>query len=325
MASPQHAANPTRNPALQELDGSAFFKQLVESQHGDDGLDRAVRMANLLQTTLDIEKIIEIFGFETQRCLAVQCIEYTLRQAELRVTFGSTLRKHRLHYRLTIGEETLGEITFSRSKKFNAADTEYLENLLCGLVYPLRNALAYYRAVQAALHDPLTGLSNRAAMDSALVREIELARRYETALSLIALDIDYFKRINDSYGHAAGDYVLKRIAGILRSTVRGSDMVFRYGGEEFMVLVSNTDRQGALFLAERIRGAVAAATMAYQDLRFNTTVSLGVACLDRDDHPESFFNRADQALYEAKASGRNQVRFHSAAQTAPPELDRALP
>ena len=197
----------------------------------------------------------------------------------------------------------------TRRRKFTAHETHLLEHLLCCLVYPLRNAILYRHALTAALTDPLTGVNNRTAMNSALIRETELARRHGNALSLIAADIDHFKRINDTYGHLAGDYVLKSVAEALNDCTRRTDIVFRSGGEEFLVLLSNTGKQGALLLAERIRSTIEACDLAYSDHRIAATISLGVACYGKGDNSESLFEKADTALYAAKAAGRNCVKF----------------
>ena len=217
--------------------------------------------------------------------------------------------RHSGNYRLAIGEQWLGELTFTRKKKFTEAESMLIEHLLCSLVYPLRNALMYKQAVEAALKDPLTGVNNRVAMDATLQREVELAHRYGTPLSLIAMDIDHFKRVNDTYGHAIGDYALKTVANAAVASIRSTDILFRYGGEEFVVLLSNTSEEGALCLAERIRKKVQTAKYVCNEAMIASTVSLGVAFLSARENPPSLLSRADQALYQAKAAGRNCVKL----------------
>ena len=170
----------------------------------------------------------------------------------------------------------------------------------------LRNALLYHRALQTARIDPLTGVRNRATMDSAIHREIELARRHDTPLSVILLDIDHFNQINDQYGHLSGDQALKSIAQCADRTIRESDMIFRYGGEEFLVLLSGTDSDGAGQLAERIRENVERLNP-HIHKSMNLTVSLGVAGMRNGDDSGALFKRADTALYKAKQQGRNRV------------------
>lgn len=177
---------------------------------------------------------------------------------------------------------------------------------MCALIYPLRNAVTYLRAVEMASRDPLTGISNRRALDHALPREIDIARRQSTPLALLMIDIDHFKRFNDCFGHTFGDDVLLAVAQTIARTIRRSDLLYRFGGEEFVVLASHTDRDGAQLLAERIREAVAAITTV-RGRSIELSVSLGLASLLSNEGQDSLFERADQALYKAKQGGRNQT------------------
>ncbi len=125
--------------------------------------------------------------------------------------------------------------------------------MISALIYPLRNALLYKQAVEKAYNDPLTGLNNRAAFDKSIEQEVDLATRHGHSLSLMMLDLDRFKQINDNYGHIVGDAVLKSFADCIMECMRSSDIVFRYGGEEFVILLRNTELAGAILLAERMR------------------------------------------------------------------------
>ena len=178
--------------------------------------------------------------------------------------------------------------------------------------------LAYQAELEranAALHarantDALTGLNNRAALNDKLREEFDRAARTALPLSAVLLDVDHFKGFNDAFGHPAGDAVLKRVAGVLAETVRGTDFVARYGGEEFAILLPDTDRAGSLVLAERCRRAVAAA---HWDRR-PVTVSVGVCTLTPDTpDPAALVQQADDALYRSKHAGRNRVSHFTAA------------
>lgn len=168
----------------------------------------------------------------------------------------------------------------------------------------LRAALELQR--QEALIDPLTGLCNRRAMDQ---RFGELWSEAEDApLAILVLDIDFFKRINDTYGHADGDCVIRWVAATLNRCIRAGDNAFRYGGEEFLVLLPDTTLEGAISLAESIRGRIEDQHLAFpRHGLVPLTVSLGVAARKRQDDPLSLFERADRALYQAKQHGRNRV------------------
>ncbi|SDG86904.1 diguanylate cyclase [Roseospirillum parvum] len=156
--------------------------------------------------------------------------------------------------------------------------------------------------------DALTGLCNRRHFDHTLAKELERARRYGKALSMAIVDIDHFKRFNDRHGHACGDRVLETVAGVLTARVRTADTVARWGGEEFCVLMPETDLEGALRLMEDIRAAIAATSL--PDVADSLTASVGVATLDPIEDQDGLFQRVDAALYVAKEKGRNQVRLH---------------
>ncbi len=152
--------------------------------------------------------------------------------------------------------------------------------------------------------DPLTGLANRRGGEKDIAAEISRARRQSTALSCVLLDIDHFKEVNDTFGHQAGDYVLREISALLRRTVRAYDILVRWGGEEFLAVLPGVGHEQALKLAERIRHAVE--TMPLAGIG-NITASVGVAALASDYSFEGMFANADRKLYSAKASGRNTV------------------
>jgi diguanylate cyclase (GGDEF)-like protein len=171
----------------------------------------------------------------------------------------------------------------------------------------LRNALLYQDALELAQRDPLTGICNRTALDEMMHHEVSHARRQGSSCAMIMLDIDHFKDINDKYGHIIGDCALKAVAGMAKSCKREGDLLFRYGGEEFVILMRDTDRDGANLLAERVRSHIENTPWNCSGAELTMTVSIGVSVLQDGDTPVSLFARADQALYSAKRNGRNQV------------------
>jgi two-component system cell cycle response regulator len=164
--------------------------------------------------------------------------------------------------------------------------------------------------VEMAILDPLTALHNRRYMTSHLKTLFEESSQRGKPLSVLLLDIDYFKAVNDSYGHDAGDSVLREFAARVRRNIRGIDLACRLGGEEFVVVMPDTDLAKAYLVGERLRQCIAAAPF-YAGERIGTldvTASVGVAALEfPDDTPELILKRADQALYCAKRDGRNRV------------------
>ncbi len=162
-------------------------------------------------------------------------------------------------------------------------------------------------ASERSMSDALTGLLNRYGLQRSLQRALSESRRYGRSLSCLLIDIDHFKRINDSYGHPAGDTALMQVGRVLTEALRGSDVVCRYGGEEFLVLTPETGLEGALSLAEKIRLSAAARLFGDGERVFPLTLSVGVAQLREAESGHDMIARADDALYNAKEDGRNRV------------------
>jgi two-component system, cell cycle response regulator len=156
--------------------------------------------------------------------------------------------------------------------------------------------------------DGLTQIHNKRYLFEALDKELIRARRYERELSLIIFDIDFFKRINDQFGHLAGDYVLRELARVVQDRIRRDEVFARYGGEEFVIVLPETGMSGALALAENLRQRVGSHGFVFQGERIPVTISMGCAQLVKDDKAAAdLIQRADEKLYEAKRGGRNRV------------------
>jgi diguanylate cyclase (GGDEF)-like protein len=168
-----------------------------------------------------------------------------------------------------------------------------------------RLQLANRQLEHVSRRDHLTGMPNRLYLQEAFESELERYHRYGHAFSLLMMDIDHFKRINDSFGHVVGDEILKRIADLLTQNVRGADIAGRWGGEEFLILCPETDLQGAWMLAEQLRKLVSQTDFGVD--KMTITASLGVTDFRDDEMIEDCIKRADQALYRAKHGGRNQT------------------
>jgi diguanylate cyclase len=161
--------------------------------------------------------------------------------------------------------------------------------------------------------DPLTNVKNRRALDDSIQAQFALMSRYETPFSVVMFDIDHFKRINDEQGHLQGDRMLQDLCRLLDEYVRETDIVTRYGGDEFVVVMPQTNRDGACMLSERLRAKV--------QEKLSLTVSGGVASAQKGDNQETLLTRADTALYQVKSSGRNSVFWNdgSSITRVPPE------
>ena len=176
-----------------------------------------------------------------------------------------------------------------------------------------------------SIMDPLTGVHNRRSLNEFLDREVERARRHGRPLSVVLFDIDHFKRINDQYGHTAGDFTLRDVAARVKGLTRQDELLARYGGEEFALVLPETGLDRALVTAERVRRAIAAAPYEYEGRTFLVTVSGGVGVLPPGGTTTALdvLRRADDCLYEAKRAGRNRVAPFDrvgGAETPPPQI-----
>jgi len=170
----------------------------------------------------------------------------------------------------------------------------------------LRLLIDLLGARRDASHDPLTGLANRRSSEHRLEADRARALRVPEPMSVLMIDLDHFKRVNDRWGHASGDLVLIAIARILREELRGADLAVRFGGEEFLAILPGTDGTGALEVAERIRSRIQRERVPADDGEIAMTASIGVATLRGEESEADLVARADAALYRAKATGRNR-------------------
>ena len=217
------------------------------------------------------------------------------------------IRKNELIGTLNLASCDAGRFTPDRS-------VDFLERLTAIISICLENALNHERLKLAGLTDPLTGINNRSYFESRCREEIAHARRHQRPLACMFFDIDRFKRINDSHGHLAGDEVLRNVAGLIKSQLRGNDVIARFGGEEFVALLPRTGLHKACEIAERIRTIIG--TYAFRplpELLLSVTISIGVATIpdastgDDIECSRQLIRSADGALYQAKHGGRNRV------------------
>jgi len=193
--------------------------------------------------------------------------------------------------------------------------TPIFGSLLLRLVFELEATRE--RLAELVIRDELTGISNRRHFMATLQREWNLARRHSSIGTLLLIDADGFKRVNDTHGHLCGDAVLCEAAKVIAGSLRQVDLLARFGGEEFIVFLPHTDSFGALDVAERIRSRVQAAQVSWQGLQISVTVSIGVAPIRRElPTLDWMIHEADTALYAAKAAGRNCVRTLEFARNA---------
>ncbi len=166
----------------------------------------------------------------------------------------------------------------------------------------------YSQTRYISVTDSLTGLYNRRLFEDCLEREFLRAKRYKNNMSFAIIDIDFFKKVNDTYGHTTGDYILKEVAYLILQTFRKTDLVFRYGGEEFTVVITETPLEKAVIPLERLRRLIEEHVFKHNGIQINITISIGVSEVDENtDSVHKLFEDADKALYKAKENGRNRI------------------
>jgi diguanylate cyclase (GGDEF)-like protein len=224
---------------------------------------------------------------------------------------GGTMPHAAMSLAIEVGGEIAAVLLITRvgpERVYSDLECGIADLLTAQVAIALQNADLHAQVAESALRDPLTGLLNRRYFDEAVETAYANARRGGSELSLIVLDLDRFSAVNNEFGHAVGDAVLRRVAGAIRGATRDGDVVVRYGGEEFVVIAPATDGDGAVLAAERIRGAVAASGAELADGRVVAlTVSAGVASLVDESDGRSLFRAADSALLAAKRAGRDRV------------------
>ncbi len=211
-------------------------------------------------------------------------------------------------------------VAYSPVEKLAKKTIDYVKQLTNQASTTIQKAAVYAEILKYASFDALTNLNNRRQFEMRLSQEVATARRRKSDLSCIMIDIDYFKKVNDTYGHAVGDFVLREIAKIITKEIREYDIASRYGGEEFCILLPHTIVQDAANVAERLRHTVENTILDIKSVcefecdNFNVTISMGVSQFDQSyTTTEQIYKNADKALYRAKKAGRNRVMLYSPA------------
>ena len=233
---------------------------------------------------------------------------------------------------LVTGQWVIGVVEGQRtaaSRSFSARDSRVLEAVTASIALSLSNSVRISEAERLSLTDELTRLHNARYLRQFLVNEIKRARRYHTKVSALFLDLDDFKHVNDRHGHLVGSHCLMEVAALLLPSVRDTDCVVRYGGDEFVVILPEADPEDAQVVAERIRAKVEGHRFTGgRRLKIALTVSIGAAVFpDNALSPHQLISSADQAMYAAKAGNKNCIRLaaHSIANSSMDQPDTHLP
>ncbi len=307
-----------------------------QSQINVEFHDSMKNIAKLIETQYEINYIVPLIGEMLDRFISDHLIYVFLKQnEEFSLVWPKSCNDERVfetlkqldidyNYILTNDDKigafpllTEDEITgciVARSmiEKLSKRDIDYLEQLTRQAAATINRANTYSTILQYATLDALTNLNNRRQFETRLGQEISITKRQGKPLCAMMIDIDFFKSVNDTHGHAAGDEVLRTVAGIIKQALRESDIPARYGGEEFAVLLPFTHIDEAKIVGERLRKAVEDALITINqetevEKQIKVTISMGIAEFDSQESGEELFERADKALYNAKANGRNQV------------------
>lgn len=276
----------------------------TESHTSERPQSEALALVRLLQRSLDPKVVIETFARQLAReCklggLAFQHVEHGL-------AWGS-LRGPAYAIRLKADGELLGQLEVYRREPLTAADRERVRELAGLLVRPLRNALRFSRLQRQACEDGLTGLLNRHALERILPRELAAAERNSRPLALVVIDLNDLKLVNDVLGHAAGDRLLKGMAAAIEQSLRRSDMAFRVGGDEFVLILPGTDANGAAHVIERIRSVLDQLEALPRTSGHRPSFSAGVSVSAAGVGSDELFECADQAMYSAKRGRRDHA------------------
>ena len=309
-----------------------------QSQINVEFHDSMKNIAKIIETQYEINYIVPLIGEMLDRFISDHLIYVFLKQdGEFRLVWPKACNDERVFEVLKQLDSDYGHILTNDDKigafpllsddeitgcivarsmieKLSKRDIDYLEQLTRQSAATINRANNYSKILQYATLDALTNLNNRRQFEVRQKQEIAIAKRQNNSLCAMMIDIDFFKKVNDTYGHAAGDEVLRSVAGIIKEHLRESDIPSRYGGEEFAVLLPYTKLDEAKIVGERLRKAVEDAVITVnQDndnvdkTDINVTISMGLAEFNGEETGEILFERADKALYDAKTGGRNRV------------------
>lgn len=257
---------------------------------------QVIVIMNQLQTTLDIDEILAILATEAAKYIDFSGLYFKNKQIS-KTMRGSRRGKNESTFDLKINDQFIGTLSYGINTPINLTNYRVLEQLHQCFLHPLKNAITYYSAMQLAMQDALTGLGNRRYFDEQLKRAMHNANRHHSLVGLVLGDLNKFKSINDNFGHNTGDLVLKEFASILRHCIRESDSLFRFGGDEFAIIVENANENALTLIEQRVNLALANNALLS---KYQLGCSLGSTFMSNSDNEESFFKRADEILYRNK-------------------------
>lgn len=311
---------------LQNIILTNYMNKAIEFQHSMKNI------AKIIETQYELKYIIPLLGEMIDKFIQNHLVYIFIKSAkEYKLMWPNTCKDNRIFdlikaeplKRITVEEfgifplmsegKILGYlVTKNIDSKLSLTDIEYLEELANQASTTINRANVYAEILKHATVDALTGFYNRRQLDERIKQEISGSIRQNTPLCAIMTDIDHFKNINDTYGHAVGDLVLKTVSQVMRRQLREYDVAGRYGGEEFAILLPFTKLKEAKMVAERLRKSIQNCKIDISEIipdsdKINVTISIGIYEFQSTDNEQDLLINADKALYEAKDNGRNRV------------------
>jgi len=272
----------------------------------EDSLDSTIALYDITEEickSLDADKVFSNFKEVIKKYIEAGDCQFIKGQADLSGYKDYTTLPLKIQDRL-IGYLLVGALKSEDKEKFYILAQQFLLGI--------KRAVLYQDIQELAIIDGLTKISNRRYYLERFKEEVERSQKFNYIFSCLMIDIDYFKDYNDRYGHIVGDAILRELSKTIQETIRQIDMVGRYGGEEFSVILSETDKEAAQFAAERIRQAIEDRRIRAYDEELKITVSIGISTFPGDGKDiKTLIDRADSALYRAKETGRNKVCIYS--------------
>jgi len=283
---------------LNLVDNQAFefnaFKVFDSPNH--ENTNRKLALMEQLQTSLELDRLLNIFAMEAAKYADFSGLYFKNGDITAAIR-GSRQGKSERHFELKLNQKFVGILTYAVNSPISITNFKILNELHQYLIHPLNNALNYQMTLLLAMQDGLTSLNNRRSFDEQLKRAMHRANRQHSKVGLIICDLDKFKAVNDTFGHAIGDEVLIQFSQALKLSIRDSDCIFRFGGDEFALIVEDATKDALIVIEQRIYNAMSQDALL---AKYGVSCSLGFTFMERIDTQESFFERADRALYQRK-------------------------
>jgi len=265
-------------------------------------LDETIAIYNITKdicSSLDENKVFSNFRNQVGNYIQISDCKLLKQGADL------SLYQNHMLLPLNIDKASLGYLVVSQIKE---EEKDKFHILFQQFLLGIKRALLYQKVQELAIEDGLTGVFSRRYLLERMKEELERSRKFKLKFSFLMVDVDYFKSYNDRYGHLVGDAILKDIASVIKEGIRQIDLVGRYGGEEFSIILAETDKEQARFIAERIRQAIENRIIKVYDENLKVTISIGISVFPENaDSVLTLIDKSDHALYRANQTGRNRI------------------